>query len=245
MKQIAKLMLAGVVALGASVAAQAEDYNRVTLSYNNVHYGYNSVFGEGYKDNSFSTNGIGVGYQHGFAVSKSLPMFVELGANIDFNFYGKSESEKDGSETFKVSAKFQNINLNIPVNYVYKFAINDDFSVAPYIGINFKLNFVSRANDTVEYTDTEYPEANFKKTSDWINYYSSDEKNMGSKDDTWNRFQMGWQIGVGVQYKPYYLALQYGTDFIGAYSYKFDLGETTKTARISNGTFKLVLGYHF
>ncbi len=45
---------------------------------------------------------------------------------------------------------------------------------------------------------------------------------MDGSEYTWNRFQMGWQIGVGFQYKPFYLGVQYGTDFIHAYSHKFE-----------------------
>ncbi len=56
----------------------------------------------------------------------------------------------------------------------------------------------------------------------WCNLFSDSKENMGDKDLTWNRFQMGWHVGVGFQYKPFYLGVHYGTDFIPAYKHKFD-----------------------
>jgi hypothetical protein len=233
MKNLKVFMLAGALAVSASAFAQ--DYNMVGLSYNNTSYGFNDAYGRGHKDLNYSTNGIGIDYIHGFSVSKSLPMFVELGGNINFNFHSETE-EEDG---YKATAKFQNINLQVPVNFAWRFNIIDDFSIKPYVGINFKLNLVSQNKAEYENPDGE------KEDSKWISCFDKGEEAMDGSEYTWNRFQMGWQIGVGFQYKPFYLGVQYGTDFIHAYSHKFEEDGEKWTPRISNGNLKLVLAYSF
>lgn len=141
----------------------------------------------------------------------------------------------------------------MPVNFAWKFNINDKFSVTPYLGLNFRVNMSSRMKYVSEY-ETNMPSdmlpKDFKKKdeSDWYNCLSSSEKHgMGSKEETWNVFQMGWQIGVGARYSNYYLGLQYGTDFIPSYkhTYKDEDEKTSETYKINNGTFKVKLGYYF
>lgn len=141
---------------------------------------------------------------------------------------------------------YTNINLLVPVNFVYRFNITEDFSIAPYIGINFKLNMVTKYKDKIDTNiPSEYLE-DYNLEGEWINYYSKDEeKGMGDKDATWNRFQMGWQIGVGFQYKPFYLGIQYGTDFIPAYSHKFEYEGMSFTPRVNVGSLRVSLAYCF
>lgn len=80
---------------------------------------------------------------------------------------------------------------------------------------------------------------------DWVNVYSDSEENMGDGDYTWNRFQMGWQIGVGFEYQKYYLGVQYGTDFIPAYSHKFEWDGGSSKPKINSQALKISLGYTF
>lgn len=80
---------------------------------------------------------------------------------------------------------------------------------------------------------------------DWISVFDDSEDAMGDKDATWNRFQMGWHVGVGFQYKPIYLGVQYGTDFIPAYSHKYTYDGESETAKINTGNLKVTLGYVF
>lgn len=200
-------------------------YNRVGISYENTSYRNNWND----KDDNFSLNGFGLNYIHGFKLSNSLPMFLELGGNVNFNF-GTPYSEEDSWGYEKL--KMRNMNIQVPVNYTYHFFIGDDFVIAPYAGLNFKLHL---------FTDGKYEweEDDEKGEGKWFSYF--DEKKMG-KDETWNRFQMGWQVGVGFQYSHAYLGVEYGTDFIPAYSYKYSDGDKDK---ISTGNLRITLGYTF
>ncbi len=222
MKKI--IMIAALTVAGFGIA-NAQGYNRIGLSYNNTQYNWGGDADD--DDENFKLNGFGIDYIHGFRVSRALPMYVELGANVNFNF-GNVLNEEEGNYSAKV--KMQDINLQVPVNYTYKFAIADFFSIAPYAGINFKLHLSSR-------TKAEYKEHGVKGETDWVDLFSKDDMD----DDTWNRFQMGWQIGVNFQYTKFNVGFQYGTDFIPAYSYK----EDGYKERLNTGNLKITLGYVF
>ena len=75
MKKLSAFMLSGI-ALFAAATANAEDYNRVAISYDNVHFGANKEMKADFFNDAvggFSTNGVGLNYIHGFGLSESLP----------------------------------------------------------------------------------------------------------------------------------------------------------------------------
>lgn len=256
MKSLKAIMLAGALATAASASAQfantgsntastdLDDYNRISVSYNNTHFGFNKEAGG--SDSDFGLNGFGLNYIHGFSVSSTLPMFVETGLNLNFGFgsdTGKKVDLYDG--WIQANNKKQFINLQVLVNFAYKFAIADGVSVSPYVGLNFKFNLTGRMKadfdygyDPEEYRNLdEFIEDNNLPDSegDWLSVFSKDD--MGSKDATWNRFQMGWHIGAGLQYNAFYLGVEYGTDFIPAFKYE--------KAKVNSSDLKISLGYCF
>ncbi|MDE5895086.1 MAG: outer membrane beta-barrel protein, partial [Muribaculum intestinale] len=175
------------------------------------------------------------------------PMFVETGLNLNFGF-GSETGDKvdifDGWLQDKVKEQF--INLQVPVNFAYKFAIADGVSVSPYLGLNFKFNLVGRLKSVLDYggldnediqdiLDGSGYDSMSDFDSDWLSVFSKDD--MGSKDATWNRFQMGWHIGAGLQYNAFYLGVEYGTDFIPAFKYE--------KAKVNSSDLKISLGYCF
>lgn len=174
-------------------------------------------------------------------------MFVEVGGNFNFGFGSeKGEKVEYAGEWFQSKQKMTNINLRVPVNFVYRFNVSDDFKIAPYVGINFKLNLVTKYKDTFDSSlSKDVLEAAGIEEGDWVNVYSDSKENMGDGDYTWNRFQMGWQIGVGFEYQKYYLGVQYGTDFIPAYSHKFEWDGGSSKPKINSQALKISLGYTF
>lgn len=199
--------------------ASITPYNIFGISYNNTSFSNNW----GDKEDNFSTNGFGIDYIHGFKLSNQYPMFIETGLNLNYNFgtvYEDLDDDGDGDYS-----KMNNLNFQLPVNYVYRFDITDDFAIAPYFGFNFKLHLLSNEKYGVIYDG--------EKEEETYSLFSKDD--MG--DETWNRFQMGWHIGSRFQYSRISLSLQYGTDFINAFSCDGD--------KISTGTFKMTLGLSF
>lgn len=237
MKNLKLLLIAGTLVVAGS--AMAQDYNRVGLSYNNDHYGYNKNFYGNNKDRdpSFNSNGVGLNYVHGFRLKRSLPMYIEVGGDINFGF--KSESKTEHLNTIKVTAKyqFQNINLTVPVNFAWKFNVGKDFYITPYIGINGKFNFVTRERKGVINGKIIW--------ADWINILKEDKDNGIRKGDTWRVFQMGGQIGATFGWKHVSLGLQYGGDYIPAYSVIVKKGDISTRYAVDTTNLKVTLGYNF
>ncbi len=206
-------------------AGDLNDYNRLGVSYNNENYSPNDDMKDDME--SMGLNGFGIDYIHGFHITESLPLFVETGLNFNYNF-GSKDVESGGS---KYTTKLQDMNFQVPVNVAWRFGVTDDLSIAPYLGLNFKLHLMTRQ---------KYEGGGGE--SEWVDVFSDSKEDMGDKDATWNRFQMGWHVGVGFQYQPFYLGVQYGTDFIAAYSHDFDGGYKPK---LNTGNLKVVLAYTF
>ncbi len=238
MKAIKSLMMAGALAVatpafaqfsnasaggnrstgGSSMVKDCSPYDRISLSYS---YDMGKVDIKDADDKNY--NGIAIDYIHGFSVSKTLPIFVETGIGVDFGFY--SDSPDSETKYYETTIKGTAINFSVPVNVAYKFNINPTFSIQPYLGLNFKLNAFSETTTKTTYEDED--EDDDKHT---INNF--DKKDVG-KDGQWKRFQLGWHIGVGVNYKAFYFGLSYGTDFM----------ELAK--KVNTSTFKVGVGLNF
>ncbi len=96
--------------------------------------------------------------------------------------------------------------LDIPISCAYRFAIpNTNLILQPSLGLNFKGNIIG--TDDVA-TDTQT----------WFDKYN------------YRRFQLGWNLAVGLSYKKLYLGLGYGTDFINI------------AKKVSTGTFQASIG---
>ena len=268
MKKIKAMVLACALLCGLSAAAQFStggssssssngensDYNQIGLSYVNESFSFDYPKDSGF--DKIGANGFGLKYIHGFSVSKSLPMFVETGLSFNFNVGSKSLDfggdydydygyDDDYDYDYAPTVKYQHAALAVPVNFAYKFNINENFAVKPYLGLNFKFNILGRQKIDYGYDD-DYDYDYYAYDDDYYDEDMSDRwSNLYSKKDmdslTWNRFQMGWQIGADVQFKKFFLGLEYGTDFIKAQSKK-QYGEKFN---VNSGTFKLSIGYCF
>lgn len=196
---------------GSSSSADTEDYNRVGISYENF------TLSPDYDDaENTGLNGVGVSYIHGFSVSSTLPIFVETGAKFTAAF-----KNENGGDYYDEDAEVKTTYLNIavPVNVAYKFAVGEGMSIQPYLGLNLKFNLVAKQKMSFD----EAPE-----DDESIDFFDKDDV-----DNTWKRFQLGWHIGAGLNYNQFYVGLSYGTDFIKIHK------------RVNTGTFSIGVGYNF
>lgn len=84
---------------------------------------------------------------------------------------------------------------------LYRFNITDDFSISPYFGLDFRINLLGK---------NKYEETYDGDTDSWDgNLFDDDDMD----NEAWKRFQAGWHIGVGVDYRIIHIAVGYGTDF--------------------------------
>lgn len=80
--------------------------------------------------------------------------------------------------------------IEVPVNATYRLTLPSSSIVFyPSLGLNFKGNIVGSSNMS-------------RDTQEWFNDYD------------FKRFQLGWQLGVGMEYKKLFLGISFGTDFV-------------------------------
>ena len=195
MKRIKFLMVACLLGIASTVSAQfvntsgssssmssnsdAEPWKGLRVSYHPV-----SINGDGGGDISFS--GASIGYLKGFAISNSAPLFIETGANVSW-FGGEI------GEYYDDELKLNVFSINVPVNFGYKFALNETSSLFPYVGLTLRGNVLG----------------NYSYDGESINAFDEDE----AEDMQLKRFQIGWQIGVGATFNTFFVGASYGTDF--------------------------------
>lgn len=159
-------------------------------------------------DESMNFNGISLAWVKGISVSSSVPLFIETGVGLTYAMY--SESEELYDEEYKLSMNL--LTMQVPINFGYKYSFNESLSIFPYVGIVLRGNLLGNVKE--EYDGDE--------EDDW-SVFSSDD--MG-EDNTWNRFNVGWHVGVGLNYSKLHVGLSYGTDFN-------EIAEKTKVSTLS------------
>lgn len=247
MKTMKTLLAVCIMAMATTASAQFANNSRGgdaprasksinTAGYDRIYVSYNPVNVVSDKDNVADINytGFSAGYTHGFSISQKLPFFVEVGAKLTYAFYSTDESDEDDKDVYcnfkgdwaKYDCKHTYMGVTVPVNLAYSIDFaNSEVNIVPYFGLTFKANII--ANEKAD-PDVNYTVEKDEKEKDYF-----DKKDMGDKDYTWKRFQMGWQIGAGLNYKALYVGVHYGKDFM----------EIAKKTKMSN--WGISLGYNF
>lgn len=121
------------------VAPTIEKYSRFGVSY----LGVGAVSSD---DSQSIFDGFSIDYISGIPLSNSLPLYLEIGANLDLGF--KSDNDVN---TMYLAA-------NVPFNITYKFKISDNFAIAPYAGLGVKvigLCFSSYQGETADFMSSD------------------------------------------------------------------------------------------
>lgn len=233
-----KLLLACVVAASGIMAANAENYSFVALSYDNTQLWYGDNFGTkdglsviGHDSNSASLNGFGIQYTYGIGITK-LPMNIEVGLKWNMGFDGTKINEEYQGVNLQEKINTQFMRLSIPVSYIYHWKATDLITIAPYAGFDFRFNLLAKTKDKL--TTNVAGVAAAEQEMDWFN-----KDDMG--DDTANRFQLAWHIGVRFEVSKLFLGLEYGTDMMPFWSAEY----LTAKQHINTGNFSLNVGFKF
>jgi len=174
--------------------------------------GWNTLAFE-YLPTTFSPNLTGwSANMHGFAftwmnaisLTPKVPIYLEPGVGLEF-------LHSTNKLTSSVDMNYNMFSVKIPLNFIYNFQIpNTRINIAPYAGLRFRINAIG-----------EFSFDGYSKGKDKYNAFDKDD--MG-KDNTFNRFNMGWQIGAKFRFAKFFLGVAYGTDF-NELSDKNTLGE--------------------
>ena len=219
-------------------------WDRITVSYSPMKY-VTDIKGT----DDFNMTGFSLGYEKGFSIARSLPIFIETGANMQYAFktFDNEDREDAGISSphyYDMKATYSTLNLKVPVNLAYKLTFGD-VSLIPYVGLNFKLNLLGQLKYSLEDPDDLEGSQYDDEDDFWNDIEDSDEdgmkqtlnmfekKDVGGKDYVWKRFQMGWQIGVGLDYNNLHVGLGYTKDIM-------ELCKKVKTSSVM-----VSLGYNF
>nr|WP_186972374.1 outer membrane beta-barrel protein [Bacteroides intestinalis] len=202
MNRIKLLMVACLLGMAATASAQfanskgSSSQGGDMSGWQGLRVSYHPMSLSPDKGDNIGITGFSAGYVKGFGLSQSTPIFLEVGANLLWTSKDLTEDEDTD-----YSEKLNMFSVNIPVNFGYKYTVNDKFSIYPYIGLNFRVNVVGKVK-----TEDEGE----SKSTDVFNKDDMKKNGMG---EVWKRFQAGWQIGVAFNLNKFTLAASYGKDF--------------------------------
>lgn len=204
------------------------DYNRFYVGYNPVKIKYED-HQSGWEEELPFKHGVTVGYLHASNLVKSIPLYLEYGANFMYSFGQEKYSEREYDYSYVCNASMYSV--NVPVSLSLRLSFNNNkIAVTPYLGLNFRVNVAGNLKEEVEYDDET--ESFTTKLFDG----SNDDEALG--DYALKRFQAGFNIGVGLTLKSFYLGVGYVTDFSKIANYEDGefvgkMGVTTLTLGIA------------
>lgn len=182
------LIVASVATPASALEKNTEGWSRLQLSFVAEKVKFNP---EGIKADG--RNGLALGFSKGISLSKELPIFIEPTAELVWLHQKEEIDEGIVVYTDKTNA----LSLNIPVVGAYKLQFNDNISLVPFFGPNFKLHLVDKTKEEVE--------------SEWLEEKESiDIDNLESDED--KRFQFGLSFGVGFNFKMLHVAYRCNPD---------------------------------
>jgi hypothetical protein len=215
MKKIKMIILLAALTVSVAAFAQSRAHQGGKASnagWSSVYFQYNpmtlAVDIQGYDDLSF--NGFTFGYNKAYGIAGNTPLYIEVGGSLLATFYSDSEDGDDISVSM--------VSVKVPASLVYKWQVSNTVAILPYAGLTARFNVLGKeSSDNMD---------------DDINLF--DKKDMGSKDATWKRLQLGYQIGANVMFNnQWHLGLAYGSDF----------SEICKKEKFN--TTSLTIGYDF
>lgn len=180
---------------------------------------------------STSFTGFSLGYNHDFNLVKDVPLFLEVGAALQYSYKSKDQTlEEDKVKAWGLEVndyrmwteKISLLSVKVPINILYKhYFPNSNIAIAPYIGVSVRGNIFGRYKVDVNKdlkVKVERMIASVTTASGWTPFPLEKDFDLFSKsdmgeDNVWKRFQIGWQVGANVYFYKFYAGVSYGNDF--------------------------------
>lgn len=149
--------------------------------------------------------GFTLGYLKATNAVENMPIFLEYGANVMYSFGEESETYYDDYYDYNEKVSINMISVNVPINLSLKYELNNNLSVAPYVGANFRFNIASTMKREVEVDGGD----TYSESFDIDMLDDSDDE---AGEIAAGRFQLGLNYGVGVNYNNIYIGIGQTTD---------------------------------
>lgn len=214
MKAVARIaaLLTASAALVAPTSTAADDPIPRILRNLTLSYQHNTLYPKDLDNIAF--NGGGVGYHIDFGISDSRPIYI--GTGIDLQVACRTKTYYDDSQYNLINIKQHTVfvNFNIPAVISLRLPFFEHWTVTPFAGLNFRLQAYghNRFRLTGGPIDTDLDEV-----LDRLELGPADG-NLFSKHDygeaRLRRFQLGWLVGIRLQYRRVNMHITYGSDFV-------------------------------
>lgn len=155
MKKILSMAVAALLAC----TAFAENYDRVTLAYQSLDFRTSNDISSVAKNGTL--DGVKLGYTHGFGLTSKAPVFLEVGADFNFNI-SVAENTILTTPQMKFDSRVMTCGITVPVSLGYKFSFKNKMWLEPYAGICLKVNIMGKTK--YDWADTDQYDVNM----DWF-----------------------------------------------------------------------------
>ena len=222
-------------ASGSSIwtTVNTDSYNRIYVSYLPSKLKIDGVDLGELEDLTKLKGSFEVGYLRGIGLTDKVPLYLEVGGAFQFRSSKLDVSESDYGASAAVSIKGNMLSLNIPVSLAYRININEDFAISPNFGFDFRINLIGKLKGDSSFSYGGESVEEELMDIDLFKDQIYDIEGYEFEWEGWNRFQAGWHIGVGLDYRALHFGVQYGSDFN-------EIVEGTKVA-----TASITLGWNF
>lgn len=224
MKKRSSVLLAATMMCAASFAQSSQNGNEISKGWNTVYVQYNNL-GASYSyslDNddlkkmnqlSDKLNGFSVGYNRAINITPSAPLYLEIGAALQYAFYSDDCTITDTHWVDKYKFTGSILSVKVPVSVLYHIAIpNSSFAIEPFAGVDFRYNIMGEGKETCTSTYTNPYNGNsstYEEETKSSNIFDKDKCDGHQA----NRFQAGWHVGANFVYKNAFVGVSYGQDF--------------------------------
>lgn len=213
-------------------------YKKETNMYSNISIGYTNFAISSSEttllDCAYNSNGFAVEYNYGIKPIRKIGLYFETGLKATCTF------AKDvfviyvdtGNSLMAMDGPFSYFSISIPLNFKYRFNIpNSHLAICPYIGLYYKRNVVAKQKNSWSEIDfiagsmPSYLEDGVYVVEDYLKY----QKN-----------QIGWQVGLSLEYKNYNISGYYSRDIRSVVT-----NENSIFNKYYGSQFGISLGYRF
>ena len=151
---------------------------------------------------SFSMSGISLEWNKVRSLLSTSPLYLQYGFGIQYNWGSEDDTDYDGGYKEGYEYNIKMLGVKVPVNVLYHYDIpNSQFAIEPHAGLNFRIHAYGNAE---------------AKSVSWNGSTKSHDYDVFSSDDMeepWNRFQIGYNLGVNAVYEKLVFGITYTGDF--------------------------------
>lgn len=185
-------------------------------------------FDDDWDTDDWDFKGFSLEYVKGFGIMDNMPLFLEVGAGIEWLNWSESDSEDEDYYEYEWKESLNIFSVSVPVNLGYKVALNENLTIMPYVGLKARIGLSATLKGSYEVSydgETEEDE-------ETLNLYNKDD----TDDETLKRFLLGWQIGATATYNNLSFGVNFGSCFTDEIINEIDkckLSSTTITVGIN------------